>query len=605
MTQVKIRGFRIELGEVESALARIRRLRRRWWWCGRIGRGQAAGRLCGSGGLERLLVQWTWRCCGPCRPSVLPDYMVPAVVVVLDALPLTVNGKLDRAALPEPEYAVGSGGGRSPASARRRSCAGCSLRCWVCRRSGVDDGFFDLGGHSLLATRLVSRVRAVLGVEVGDAGVVRGADGGGLGAAAGRGRRSVASGAGGAVARPERAAVVLRAAAAVVPGPVGGAECRPTTCRWRCGCPVRWTWRRWPPRCATWSGGTRCCARSSRVADGQPCQRMLDADEISRTGRWPMAAVARGRSCAWPWLQAAAVSVRPGRRGSAAGHGCSRLADRMSTCWCWWCTTSPATAGRWRRWRGTCRRRTRRARPAGPEWQPLPVQYADYALWQRELLGAEDDPDSRAVPPGRRTGAPRWPGCRRSWSCRSTGRARRWPRHRGGRRRVRGAGRGARAAARGWRGPQGVTLFMVLQAALAVLLSRLGPARHPDRVAGGRSYRRGAGRSGRVLRQHAGAAHRPVRRPDLHRAAGPGAGDGPGGLRPQDVPFERLVEELTPARSAGAASLFQVMLTVQNNAEAVLELPGLGATRGFALVRPRRSSTCPSTMHDAGWRRRA
>ena len=180
--QVKLRGFRIELGEIEAALADQPggRPRRRRAARGRPGRRRSCvAYLVAVPGASRRPDDG--RRCGPRSAPRLPDYMVPAAFVVLDALPLTANGKLDRAALPGPP---GAGRRRSTGRGpprRRRDRGGPVPASWptcsAVERSGVDDDFFALGGHSLLATQVVARARRDLGARPGGARPVRGADG--------------------------------------------------------------------------------------------------------------------------------------------------------------------------------------------------------------------------------------------------------------------------------------------------------------------------------------------------------------------------------------------------------------------------------------------
>ena len=153
--QVKIRGYRIELGEVQAALAGLDGVKQAVV----IAREDRPGdkRLVGyvTGTAEPATVR-------AALAERLPAYMVPAAVVVVEALPLTVNGKLDRRALPAPEYRDAGGGYRAPASAVEEILAGIYAQVLGLERVGVDDSFFDLGGDSLSAMRLVAAVNTGL-----------------------------------------------------------------------------------------------------------------------------------------------------------------------------------------------------------------------------------------------------------------------------------------------------------------------------------------------------------------------------------------------------------------------------------------------------------
>ncbi|MEW5929568.1 MAG: non-ribosomal peptide synthase/polyketide synthase, partial [Gemmatimonadota bacterium] len=156
--QVKVRGFRIEPGEVEAALSAHADV------CeARVivredvpGEQRLVAYVVGEAGADALRERL--------RRS-LPEYMVPAAVVPLEALPLTPNGKLDREALPAPEWSGGATGA-APRTPAEEVLAGIVADVLRVERVGAEDDFFALGGHSLLATRVVSRVRQAFGVEL-------------------------------------------------------------------------------------------------------------------------------------------------------------------------------------------------------------------------------------------------------------------------------------------------------------------------------------------------------------------------------------------------------------------------------------------------------
>ncbi|OBG78175.1 MULTISPECIES: non-ribosomal peptide synthetase [unclassified Mycobacterium] len=151
--QVKIRGYRIELGEIQSALAALEGVTQAAVIAreDRPGDKRLVGYITGTADPAEIRAQLAEK---------LPSYMVPAAVVVLETLPLTVNGKLDKRALPAPEYQKRAGQYRAPATPTEETLAAIYAQVLGVERVGVDDSFFDLGGDSILSMQVVARARA-------------------------------------------------------------------------------------------------------------------------------------------------------------------------------------------------------------------------------------------------------------------------------------------------------------------------------------------------------------------------------------------------------------------------------------------------------------
>ena len=559
--QVKLRGQRIELGEIESVLLADDSV-------------SAAVVLLHSDAHtgDRLVAYVTGDSPDPAdltdavRQS-LPNYMVPSAVMVLEQFPLNPSGKLDRRALPTPVFAAAVF--RAPTTPVEEITAAVFGEVLGIEQVGLDDDFFSLGGNSLTATQVAARLGAALETSV-----------------------------------PVRAlfeAPTVEALAARVESHVGvggraalTAHVRPDHIPLSLAQQRMWFLNRFEPGSAVNNipAVLRLTGELDEVAlqaaardlvarheilrtvypeiDGVGYQRILSVDEasmdltpISVTESELLGAVTDVVSAGFDVTTEVPVRGRLYRLGGTehvlvfvvhhiAGDGFS---------------LAPLT-------RDVVTAYIARAAGFEPGWAPLAIQYADYALWQREVLGSEVDPESVIS------------NQLEYWTSALAGIPDQLDLPSDRPRPIVASNRGANYAFKldssiqsglnSLARQQNASLFMVVHAALAVLLSRLSGT--GDIVIGSPVAGRGEQAlddligmfvNTLVLRTEvdpgesfAGLVER-VRQVDL------------GAFGHADVPFERLVEVLSPERSRARHPLFQVALTLQNLAPSTFELPGL------------------------------
>ena len=562
--QVKLRGFRVELGEIEAALRRSPQVSDAVvlaYSDPRVG-DRLVGYVVPENGFEfasEALSSWA--------QGELPGYMVPTAWVVLDAMPLNPNGKLDRAALPAPSIEVSEF--RAPTSPVEEIVAAVYADLLGVERVGVDDDFFALGGNSLVATQLVARVGAALDADVPVRVVFEAPT---VGRLATRVTDLVGSG-----ARP-----------ALVPMP------RPNRIPLSLAQQGMWVLNRFDPESGAYNipaairlaGTLDLAALSDAMGDviarhevlrtrypedtDGPFQDVLPIDDTAVDYTHAVVSSAELPTVIRDTVTAGFdVTLRPPIRIrlfeiDPAEHVLVVVVHHIA---CDGFSMAPLT-------RDVMSAYQARLAGAPPQWLPLPVQYADYAIWQRDVLGERDDAESvlarqlaywqtslaglpalLELP----TDRPRPPvasefGAEHQFTIEdeSAARLQEFARERGS------------------------TVFMVLHAALAVLLSRLSGS---NDIGIGTPV---AGRGERVLDDLVGMFVNTVvlrvqtdpalkfaelldrvREQDL------------AAFGHADVPFEQVVDAVAARRSKAFAPLVQVLLAFQNVGTQVLSFPDL------------------------------
>ncbi|MFG2880673.1 amino acid adenylation domain-containing protein [Streptomyces sp. NPDC048337] len=556
--QVKVRGHRIEPGEVEAVLAAHP---------GVAGAAVAAhdDRLVGYLVAATGAVIDTGQMREHARAQ-LPAQMVPAVFVIVEALPLTASGKLDRAALPTPDLGTAAGG-QAPRTLPERVLCELFAEVLGVPRVGADDDFFSLGGHSLLATRLISRIRTTLGTAI-DLGTFFESP-----TAAGLAGRLDSTGQACRAPSPRRRPETIPLSFAQqrlwflhrVQGPsavynislalrltgdldrealklaladvVTRHESLRTLCPETGGVPRQQI----TDVCTT--GLTVPVSRvdegglPSRLAEAASYAFDLMTEEPLRAHLYELGSAEHVLLLVMHHIAGDGWSMEPLARDLGAAYGARR-------------------------------------RGGEPGWAPLPLQYADYTLWQQDLLGDRSDPDSLAARQlaywaHALTGLPAelaLPYDRPRPAIAS---------HRGAEVAVRiDADLHAGLAELGRR--CGASLFMVLHAGLAALFTKLGagtdiPIGSPiaGRTDGALDNLVGLFVNTLLLRTDTSGDPTFTQLVERVRETALAAYAHP------DVPFEHVVEEVNPPRSLSHHPLFQTMLSVDAAPTGAFGLPGL------------------------------
>ncbi|MEU9453923.1 amino acid adenylation domain-containing protein [Streptomyces sp. NPDC048277] len=565
--QVKIRGYRVELGEIEEALRRLPEVAQARVVAREEAPGAphlagyvvpAAGHTPQPANLRAALGDW------------LPAHMVPAGIAVLDRFPLTPAGKVDRKALPPIDFTRSSPSGRAPATEHERALAVLFGEVLGIDTVGADDGFFDLGGNSLLATRLVARIRAGLAAEL-----------------------------------PIRAVFEDRTVAALARRLAGAGRARPAPRRMERGprVPLSYAQQRlWFLHRLEGPSATYNLPVAVRLTGGEPdlaalraaVRHLVARHESLRTyfADGPDGAEQVVVPAAAADVDLAVHDVTPEALPAALDRAAAHLFDLAAEIPARFdlfrtgdhdhvlllCIHHIASDG----WslaplvRDLCEAYAAHLDGTAPESSAPDVGYVDYTLWQRDVLGSPDDPDSPmsrqlAYWRDRLAGAPELLDL-------PTDRP-----------------RPAEATYRGdvvpFEVPAGLTdrllalarqervsLFMVLQAAAATLLTKLGagtdiPLGSPLAGRADSAFDDLVGFFVNTLVLRTDTSGNPSFTDLLARVS-------TGNLAAydhQDLPFEYLVEVLNPARTTSHHPLFQVMLVLQNNVAPDWRLPGLTA----------------------------